>query len=225
MIRAIGNTHWKPGMKKTAATYFSGFFAFLALAVIAVGPGNQAFAQGDAAAGADKITVCLACHGQDGNLSQLPDVPKLGGQNEQYLLKQMNDIKSGVRAAPLMTGMLNVLSDQDMADVAAYYASQAAPQGAAESEKVSLGESLYRAGNASIGVAACTACHSPNGTGLASAGFPALSGQDPAYTEMQLKAFRDGTRLNDDAEVMRAIAARLNDAEIAAVASYVSGLR
>ena len=158
-------------------------------------------------------------------MSQIANVPKIGGQNAEYLLKQMNDIKSGVRAAPLMTGMLNNLNDQDMADVAAYYASQAAPQGAAEPEKVALGESLYRAGNADIGVAACSACHSPNGQGLASAGYPALSGQDPAYTELQLRAFRDGVRNNDDAEVMRSIAARLNDAEIAALASYLAGLR
>jgi cytochrome c553 len=158
-------------------------------------------------------------------MSQLPNMPKIGGQAEKYLLKQMQDIKSGARPAPLMTGMLNVLNDQDMVNVAAYYASQAAPQGAAEQDKVALGEMLYRAGNAEIGVAACSACHSPNGQGLGSAGYPALSGQDPAYTDLQLRAFRDGTRQNDDAEVMQSIAARLNDAEIAALASYVSGLR
>jgi cytochrome c553 len=192
------------------------------LALVACG---QAVAQGDAAAGADKIAICLACHGQDGNVSQLPNVPKIGGQSEKYLLKQMQDIKSGARAAPLMTGMLNTLDEQGLADVAAYYASQAAPQGAAEQDKVALGETLYRAGNAQIGVAACSACHSPNGQGLGSAGYPALSGQDPAYTDLQLRAFRDGIRQNDDAEVMRSIAARLNDEEIAALASYVSGLR
>ena len=192
------------------------------LALVACG---QAVAQGDAAAGADKIAICLACHGQDGNVSQLPNVPKIGGQSEKYLLKQMQDIKSGARAAPLMTGMLNTLDEQGLADVAAYYASQAAPQGAAEQDKVALGETLYRAGNAQIGVAACSACHSPNGQGLGSAGYPALSGQDPAYTDLQLRAFRAGTRQNDDAEVMRSIAARLNDEEIAALASYVSGLR
>jgi len=189
------------------------------------GISTVSLAQGDASAGAGKVTVCVACHGQDGNLSQLANVPKIGGQNEKYLLKQMQDIKGGVRAAPLMTGMLNALSDRDMADVAAYYASQSRPQGAAEEAKVELGQKLYRAGNSSIGVAACSACHSPNGQGLASAGYPALSGQDPAYTEMQLKAFRDGTRVNDESQVMVAIAARLNDGEIAALASYVSGLR
>ncbi len=195
------------------------------IVLLAVFAPLQAFAQGDAAAGAEKITVCLACHGQDGNMSQLPNVPKIGGQTEKYLLKQMHDIKTGLRAAPLMTGMLNALNDQDMANVAAYYASQPLAQGAAEPEKVALGETLYKAGIAEIGAAACSACHSPNGEGLSSAGYPALSGQDPAYTELQLKAFRSGMRNNDDAQVMRSIAARLSDEEIAALSSYVSGLR
>jgi len=197
----------------------------LTFAAVAMLCSGLVLAQGDATAGAGKIAVCMACHGNDGNLSQLPDVPRIGGQNEKYLLKQMLDIKSGARAAPLMTGTLGALNEQDLADVAAYYASQPVPLGATETEKVALGEALYRAGLPEIGAAACSACHSPDGQGLASAGYPALSGQDVAYTEMQLKAFRDGLRQNDDAEVMRSIAARLNDAEIAALASYVSGLR
>lgn len=186
---------------------------------------GQTVAQGNAEVGADKIAVCLACHGNDGNMSQLPDVPMIGGQNEKYLLKQMLDIKSGARTAPLMTGMLNALNEQDLADVAAYYASQPAPTGAADPEKAALGETLYRAGNAEIGVAACTACHSPNGRGLDSAGYPALSGQDVGYSVMQLKNFRDGVRMNDDGAVMRSIAQRLSDAEIEALASYAAGLR
>jgi cytochrome c553 len=219
---------WKPRMKNMALDIMNNAIKLITKSVImllALVACGQAVAQGDAAAGADKIAICLACHGQDGNVSQLPNVPKIGGQSEKYLLKQMQDIKSGARAAPLMTGMLNTLDEQGLADVAAYYASQAAPQGAAEQDKVALGETLYRAGNAQIGVAACSACHSPNGQGLGSAGYPALSGQDPAYTDLQLRAFRDGIRQNDDAEVMRSIAARLNDEEIAALASYVSGLR
>ena len=195
------------------------------VAILALIPSSSLLAQGEADAGAGKIAVCVACHGQDGNMIVLPNVPKIGGQNEKYLLKQMQDIKSGVRAAPLMTGMLNALNDQDLVDVAAYFASLPMSQGATDPEKVALGETLYRAGNASIGVAACSACHSPDGRGLASAGYPSLSGQDIAYTELQLKAFRDGVRQNDEAEVMRSIVARLNDAEIAALASYVAGLR
>ena len=186
---------------------------------------SPVLAQGNAAAGQGKITVCLACHGQGGNDSLLPNVPKIGGQGEKYLLKQLHDIKSGVRAAPLMTGMLAALNDQDMADVAAWYNSQPAPEGAVEADKRALGESIFKAGLPSIGVAACSACHAPNGKGIDTAGYPALSGQDPAYAETQLKAFRAGERMNDDAEVMRTIAARLSDTEIAALASYLSGIR
>ncbi len=196
-------------------------FALLLTALTA----TPALAQGDAQAGQAKTTVCAACHGASGNDSLLANVPKLGGQGERYLLKQMQEIKSGVRVVPLMAGMLNTLNDQDLADIAAWFSSQTTPQGAVDPAKRELGESLFRAGNASIGVAACSACHAPNGAGNHAAGYPALSGQDAAYTELQLKAFRAGERTNDEAEVMRTTAARLNDAEISALASYISGLR
>ena len=186
---------------------------------------STALAQGDAQAGQAKTAVCAACHGASGNDSLLPNVPKLGGQGERYLTKQLVEIKSGTRAVPLMTGMLNAMTDQDLADIAAWFSSQSAPQGAVDPAKRVLGETLFRAGNASIGVAACSACHAPNGAGNHAAGYPALSGQDAAYTELQLKAFRAGERMNDEAEVMRTNAARLNDAEIAALASFISGLR
>lgn len=185
----------------------------------------QSETQGDAQAGASKITTCVACHGEGGNDSLQPDVPKIGGQSADYLFKQLVDIKGGSREAPLMVGMVASLSEQDMRDIAAYYASQEAPQGAADPDKIALGEKLYRSGNAEIGVAACTACHQPTGSGLAAAGYPALSGQDVAYTINQLKAFRSGERANDDSSIMRTLAERLTDAEIEAVASYVSGLR
>jgi cytochrome c553 len=154
----------------------------------------------------------------------LPNVPKLGGQGERYLLKQLHEIKADLRKVPLMAGFVAAMSEQDMADLAAYFASLQAPTGAAEKSKVALGEKLYRAGDAKLGVAACSACHSPDGKGVASAGFPALSGQDTPYVEVQLKAFRSGDRNNDQSDVMRMVTARLNDKEIAALASYVSGL-
>jgi cytochrome c553 len=198
---------------------------FLTLALISVLATPVVLAQGNAQAGAGKIATCAACHGLSGNDSVLPNVPKLGGQSASYLFKQLQEIKSGVRAAPLMAGILNNLSDQDIADIAAHFASVAAPLGAVEEAKRELGEKLYRSGDASIGVAACSACHSVDGKGNNSAGFPALSGQDVAYTELQLKAFRAGERNNDAAEIMRTISARLNDKEIAALASYVFGLR
>lgn len=183
-----------------------------------------AIAEGDAQAGQTKAAACGACHGADGN-SMVGMFPKLAGQNASYLVKQMKDIMSGDRPVPQMAGQLDGKSDQDLQDIAAYFASQKASLGEAKAELVSLGERLYRAGDASIGVAACTACHNPNGAGNAAAGYPALSGQHPEYTAIQLKAFRDGVRTNDgDAKIMRGITYRLNDAEIEALASYVSGL-
>ena len=185
----------------------------------------QAPAAGNAEAGQAKAAVCGACHGPTGNESPLPNTPKLGGQGERYLLKQLEEIKGGVRVVPQMVGILDPMSEQDLANLAAWFSSQAAPQGAVDPTKRELGERLFRAGDATIGVAACSACHAPNGAGNHAAGYPALSGQDPAYTELQLKAFREGSRTNDAAEVMRTTAKRLSDAEIAALASYVSGLR
>jgi cytochrome c553 len=199
--------------------------ALFALLLTAVTTTAALAQDGNAQAGQGKTTTCAACHGASGNDSILPNVPKLGGQGERYLLKQLQEIKSGTRAVPLMAGMLNPMNDQDLADIAAFFSSQPAPLGAVDPAKRELGEKLFRAGDATIGVAACSACHAPNGKGNHAAGYPALSGQDTAYTELQLKAFRAGERTNDEADVMRTTAARLNDAEIAALASYISGLR
>lgn len=196
-------------------------FALLLAAVSA----PMALAQGNAQAGEAKAAACAACHGATGNDSLLPNVPKIGGQGERYLLKQLQEIKAGVRPVPLMEPVVAPMTEQDLADVAAFYAAQESPLGAVDPEKRALGEQLFRAGNAAIGVAACSACHAPNGKGNEAAGYPALSGQDVAYSELQLRAFRAGERNNDEAEVMRTTAARLNDAEIAALASYISGLR
>lgn len=196
-------------------------FALLLAAVSA----PMALAQGNAQAGEAKAAACAACHGATGNDSLLPNVPKIGGQGERYLLKQLQEIKAGVRPVPLMEPVVAPMTEQDLADVAAFYATQESPLGAVDPEKRALGEQLFRAGNAAIGVAACSACHAPNGKGNEAAGYPALSGQDVAYSELQLRAFRAGERNNDEAEVMRTTAARLNDAEIAALASYISGLR
>lgn len=181
--------------------------------------------QGSAQAGQGKVAVCVACHGESGNESVLPNVPKLGGQGEKYLFKQLEEIKAEVRVVPLMSGILNPMSEQDLADIAAYYASLEAPLGAVLPEQRELGEKLWRAGHASLGVPACSACHAPDARGNAPAGYPSLSGQDTAYTELQLKSFRAGERVNDEASVMRQIAERLSDAEIAALASYAAGLR
>jgi cytochrome c553 len=184
----------------------------------------SAHAAGDAAAGETKVAVCAACHGADGN-SALGVNPKLAGQSERYTLKQLRDIKSGARSVPLMAGLLDNLNDQDLADIAAFYAAQETTVQGADPELVELGERIYRTGIADLGVAACSACHSPTGNGVAQAGFTALGGQHAEYIAAQMKAFRAGTRVNDgDTAPMRIVSERLTDREIEALASYISGL-
>lgn len=181
-------------------------------------------AAGDPVAGQAKAVVCGACHGPDGN-SQLANFPKLAGQGERYLLKQMQDIKSGARPVLEMTGMLEPLSEQDMVDVAAYFASQKMSVGAADAGQVERGQDLFRGGKLAEGMPACTGCHLPDGSGIATAGYPHLGGQHADYIAKQLTAFREGERSNDgDSMIMRDIAAKLSNKDIEAVSSYVQGL-
>jgi cytochrome c553 len=196
--------------------------AVLAAAFIGLMP-NLLLAQGDAAAGQAKSALCGSCHGVDGN-SPLAMNPKLAGQNARYMVKQLQDFKSGARAGAIMASMVLSLSDQDMEDIAAWYSSQQPTIQGADPESIELAERLYRAGNAEIAVAACSACHSPTGKGNAPAGFPSLSGQHAEYTLQQLKDFRSGVRQNDGSEMMRTVVERLTDKELEALASYVSGL-
>jgi len=184
---------------------------------------NLTLAQGDAAAGQAKSALCASCHGADGN-SQLDINPKLAGQSAAYMVKQLKDFKSGARAGATMAAMVLSLDEQGMEDIAAWYASQEATVQGADPELVELAASLYRGGNKEIAVAACSACHSPTGSGNAQAGFPALSGQHAAYTLQQLKDFRSGARENDTSGMMRTVVERLTDKELEALASYVSGL-
>ena len=182
-------------------------------------------AAGDAVAGQAKVTVCGACHGPDGN-SLVPIFPKLAGQGERYLLKELQDIQAGRRAVPEMTGQLTSLAPQDLADIAAFYAGQKATVGSADPALVAQGEALYHGGRLAAGIPACSACHGPAGAGLAAAGFAQLSGQQSAYTLKQLTNFRSGVRNNDgDAMIMRTIAGKLTDSDIAALAAYIQGLR
>ncbi len=198
------------------------------IVVVSLLGGTLVHAGGDAEAGKAKAMVCGGCHGMDGN-SGVADFPKLAGQNERYLAKQIRDIKGdadGVRrAVPVMAAMVAALSEQDINDIAAFYAAQVSTPGVAKADLVELGERIYRAGNRETGVAACTACHAPRGTGNAPAGFPRLSGQHPQYLAKQLQDFRNGTRNNDgDGRMMRDVARFLSDEEIRAVASYAAGL-
>ncbi len=196
----------------------------IALVVAACALAGNVLAAGSAEAGKAKSVACAACHGADGN-SLVPTFPKLAGQHESYLLKQLKDIKSGARSVPTMAGQLDAMSEQDLADIAAFYAAQAATQGMAKEALVELGESVYRAGIREKGVAACTACHSPTGAGNGPAKYPMLSGQHADYIAAQLRAFRNDERTNDgDTRIMRDVASRLSDRELDAVASYASGL-
>ncbi len=204
---------------------------FLLASLMMLGTVSQvALAQGDAAAGKTKAAVCFACHGPDGN-SAAPTFPKLAGQNERYLMKQIHDIKGKVRSVPAMAGLTDNLSDQDIADIAAYFASQTTSMDQAKKDLLIKGEEIFRAGIRDRGVPACMACHSPTGSGNALAGFPHLGGQHADYIATQLKAYRAGAdgdaagRNNDgDTKPMRTVAAHLSDSEIAALANYVSGL-
>lgn len=205
-----------------------GFVAVLGFTVAS----SLAFAGGDATAGQTKTAMCAGCHGADGN-SPAASFPKLAGQGEKYLTKQLGDIKAGTRKVLEMTGMLNAFSDQDLADIAAYYASKSIQMAGAKEANLERGEALYRGGNMETGVPACTGCHSPSGQGNAPAGYPALGGQFSQYTAKQLRAFRTGAhependagRTNDNVKVMRGVAANMSDIEIEAVANFIAGLK
>lgn len=202
---------------------------------------------GDAKAGAAKAAVCGACHGVDGN-SLAPNFPKLAGQGERYLLKQIHDIKAWDtetnpakkattgRTVLEMTGLLANLNEQDIADVAAYFSGQNTQLSGSKKMEVQvntglkvdameLGAKAYRAGNLANGIPACTGCHAPDGKGNPAAGFPRLSGQHPDYIEKQLTNFRAGNRTNDgDTMTMRSVAEKMSDAEIKALANFIAGL-
>ena len=168
-------------------------------------------------------TICAACHNADGN-STLTVNPRLAGQHPQYITKQLNDFKSGERKNPVMSGMVATLSADDMVKMGAYFSTQKPKGGSAiENGPGSAGEKIYKGGIAASGVAACAGCHGPTGAGIP-VQYPRLGGQHADYVIAQLKAFRSGDRANDPANMMRMIAARMSDQDIAAVADYIQGL-
>ncbi len=175
-------------------------------------------AKGEASFGA----VCAACHGADGN-SAVTVNPKLAQQHPEYLVKQLQEFKSGKRANAIMMGMSAALSEQDMKNIAAWLTTQTAKKGfAKDPDLVKLGERIYRGGIADRQIAACTGCHTPTGAGMPSQ-YPRLAGQHADYAVAQLTAFRDGVRKNNTQ--MSQVAAKLNDREIKAVSEYIAGLR
>ncbi len=205
-------------MKK--AILFALVTSFTSTAVLA----NESAKTGDATKGKVASAVCSACHGADGN-SVNPDWPKLASQGEAYLVKQLHDFRADKRAEATMTPMAKgIASDEDVLNLAAYFASQKQKPGTANKDKVAAGEKIYRGGIMASGVAACSGCHGPLGIGNAAAKFPRISGQHSKYIIKQLKAFRSGARNNDTGKMMRNVVAKMSDSEIEAVAEYVSGL-
>lgn len=179
-------------------------------------------AAGNADAGKTKAAACAACHGADGN-SMVPTFPKLAGQHEEYTIKQLSELKSGVRKDPVMGPMAMGLSEQDQADLGAYFSSQKTKIGSVSGE-YAAGEKIYRGGIKEKGVAACMACHGPDGSGNPAAKFPSVRGQHADYVKKQLMDFRTGTRSNDLNGMMRDVATSLTDQEIADVAKYITAL-
>ena len=182
-------------------------------------------AAGDAEAGKAKAASCGGCHGMDGN-SMVPTFPKLAGQGEKYIVKQLAEFKANTtRKNEMMLGMAAALSEQDAADIGAFYASQKlAGPAPVEDGKLALGRQIYKGGNLNEGIPACQACHGPRGGGVAGSGYPQVGGQYVDYTLAQLKAFRDGTRMNDDKMLMRSIVKDMSDEQLEAVSHYIASL-
>jgi len=182
---------------------------------------------GDPVAGKAKTQVCVACHDIDGNSTANPAWPKIAGQHIGYFIKQMKDYSQGdegPRPNAIMLGMVANLTDQDFADLAAYYATQKQTIGTAKEALFALGEKIYRGGNLQSGVAACVACHGPKGEGNGPANFPRVGGQHAQYLGEQLQAFKSDQRHNSPNRMMEMVSKRMTDEEIEAVSSYIEGL-
>ena len=210
------------------------FIAALGLALVALGMGDT-WAQGAvkpdlAKAKQTAETVCAACHGADGN-SAVAANPNLAGQGAEYISRQLAHFKSGIRVSPIMQPLAQTLSDADMAALGVYF-SQQKPKNlsARDPQLVAAGQKLFRGGDAAAGVPACAACHTPTGAGIPK-NFPKISGQYADYTYAQLKAFKSGERGNDaggkdaDGRIMGAVAQKLTDTQMKALADYAAGLR
>jgi cytochrome c553 len=209
---------------KLLATGLVSLAIFISVAVVAEAPVPTTAAV--SAKAPTKSEVCAACHGVEGN-SSVGMWPKLAGQHEAYIIKELKEFRKGEKGGrndPSMVAMAQGLTDEDIQELAIFYATQKATPGGAKQELLSLGEKIYRGGNLKTGVTACIACHGPSGDGNAAAKYPRLSGQQAEYTVMQLKKFRTGTRSSDPNGIMRDIAKRMSDEEIQAVSDYVSGL-
>ncbi|NNF17675.1 MAG: cytochrome c4 [Gammaproteobacteria bacterium] len=176
--------------------------------------------------GRAKSAVCSACHGVDGN-SINPEWPSLAGQHPKYLVQRLQAYKAGEVKTPLaalMNAQAMALSAQDMADLAAYFASQTVTPGAADAALVEAGSVLYRMGNEEREIASCAACHGPRGRGNPLSNVPAIAGQRSAYSVAQLKAFANGTRDGGLNGMMHDVSKSMSEDDMKAVASFMQGL-
>ncbi|UCG72194.1 MAG: cytochrome c4 [Chromatiales bacterium] len=195
--------------------------AFLIFALVGA---QTAMAEGSADAGQKKAATCAACHGQDGN-SLNPEWPSLAGQHEQYIVRALKAYRpGGSRNNVLMMGQVAALSEQDMADLGAYFAGQKRAPLTADPALVAAGERLYRGGNKARGISACIACHGPRGLGNPAAAYPAVAGQHATYTASSLRAYASQERESDPNQMMRTISSLLSEEDIVAVSSYIQGL-
>jgi cytochrome c553 len=223
IVKSPGFAQENAALMKPALRSFSLWLAAAAVATSAFAEEAKPAAKPDLAKGqATSTAVCGACHTADGSRG-IPANPILAGQHPEYLVKQLTEFKAGKRDNAIMKGMASTLSEDDMKNVAAFYASKTAKPGFAKNKDlVVLGEKIWRGGIADRGVPACAGCHSPSGAGIP-AQYPRLAGQHADYAEAQLLAFRSGAR-NNSAQ-MTGVVAKMNDREIKAVADYVAGLR
>ena len=201
--------------------------SILGLCALLAGPAlADGLMEGDAEAGKAKAVTCGACHGADGN-SVNPVWPSIAGQHPTYIFEQLQAFKNGSRNEPLMLGQVMSLSDEDMRNLAVYYASMpAAAKAVADPASVDRGQRLYRGGDRESRASACIACHGPTGRGNPAAAYPSLKGQYATYNAMQLRAYASGARTSDGpTRVMRDIAAKLSEEDIVAVSSYIQGLQ
>jgi len=185
---------------------------------------------GDAEAGKEKSQVCAACHGPNGE-SPTDMYPHLAGQHQKYLFKQLKDFKLASetggeegRNNPIMMGQVAALSEQDMADLAAFYAAKDSPKGESPEDVIAKGEDLFRRGNPETNMPSCAGCHGPRGNGMGLAAFPDISGQHAAYTKSQLEMFRSGERANDPNGMMQGVTEKMSDEEIELLSKFLNGL-
>ena len=210
----------------TPSGRLSPLFVLLGCLLVSGSTAANSLIDGSAEAGKAKSITCGACHGSDGN-SVNPVWPNLAGQHAPYIMAQLEAFQNEARSDVLMSAQSKMLSDEDMRNLAVYYESQErAARAVSDAALVDKGEAIYRGGVQETGAAACMSCHGPSGQGNPAAAYPSLRGQYATYTAAQLRNYASGARKSDGAtRIMRDIAKRLSEDDIAAVASYIQGLR